>query len=51
MTNEREEYLRALSEDFGVTYEQVVALAELLGECEDYDGLLTSLEDLGELYE
>lgn len=51
MTNEREEYLRVLSEDFGVPYEQVVALAELLGEDDDYDGLLTSLEDLGELYE
>jgi uncharacterized protein YlaN (UPF0358 family) len=46
MTREREEYLRCLAEDFGLTVEIVFAVAELLGEEEDYDALLTELEEI-----
>lgn len=41
----RREYLKSLSEDFGVPYETVVMLAQMLGPSEDFDGLVTALED------
>ena len=46
MSNERMEYLESLAEDFGADLEDVLAIAELLGESEDQDGLLTTLEDM-----
>lgn len=42
----RAEYLSALSEDYGVDIETVHCLADLLGESEDFDGLVSALEDL-----
>ena len=42
----RKEYLIGLSEDFGVPRSEVFMLASLLGESEDYDGLVSMLEDL-----
>jgi hypothetical protein len=42
----REAYLRALADDFGVSYDAVWALACLLGPEEDFDGLVTELEDM-----
>ena len=44
--NERQQYLRALAEEFEVDVELVFALADMLGPNEDYDGLIASLEDL-----
>ena len=41
---DREAYLEYLCEDFDS--EMVYTVAELLGEDEDFDGLVTSLEDL-----
>ena len=41
----RKEYLIGLSEDFGVPKSEVFMLASLLGESEDYDGLLSMLDD------
>lgn len=41
----REEYLDSLSEEYGS--DNVYALADLLGEEEDFDGLISSLEDIG----
>lgn len=43
---DRAEYLSALSEDYGVDIETVEALADLLGEDEDFDGLVSALEDI-----
>ena len=43
---DRAEYLSALSEDYGVDIETVQCLADLLGESEDFDGLVSALEDL-----
>jgi hypothetical protein len=42
----RSAYLHGLAEDFGVDYSTVWALADLLGDNEDFDGLVTSLEDM-----
>lgn len=44
--NSRKEYLDSLAEDYGVMVEAVYALAEVLGEDEDFDGLLSELSDL-----
>ena len=43
---DREDYLSCLAEDYGLPLEEVVRpLAELLGPSEDFDGLVSSLED------
>ena len=41
----RDDYLTCLSEDYGVSIEDVFSLAEMLGENEDFDGLVCALED------
>ncbi len=41
----RKEYLDSLADEYGVDKENVYALAEILGENEDFDGLVTSLEE------
>ena len=41
----RKEYLQSLAEDYDMDYEDVEMLAATLGETEDFDGLLTALED------
>jgi hypothetical protein len=41
----RLKYLYSLSEDFDVSIDVVMQLANLLGETEDFDGLISSLED------
>ena len=42
----RDDYLTCLSEDYGVPIEDVFSLAEMLGENEDFDGLVSALEDI-----
>lgn len=42
----RAEYLEMLSEDFGIDLDIVHAMADVLGPMEDFDGLVTSLEDM-----
>jgi len=49
MNQERKEYLKELAVEYGVPYRTVVMLAELLGENEDYDGLITMLEDYADV--
>jgi hypothetical protein len=41
----RANYLRCMSEDYGVPLQTVLALADMLGENEDFDGLVIALED------
>lgn len=41
----RKEYLIDLADNFGVDPSVVFALADMLGPNEDFDGLVTSLED------
>ena len=45
---DREEYLSCLAEDYGVDLGTVKALADLLGPNEDFDGLVSQLEDLAD---
>ena len=42
---DRKDYLKSLAEDFDMDYKDVVMIATTLGESEDFDGLVTSLED------
>ena len=41
----RLDYLRSVSEDFGVDMDMVKAAASVLGPNEDFDGLITTIED------
>ena len=41
----RKEYLDFLADDFGVPKSVVYALASVLGASEDFDGLISELED------
>ena len=42
----RAEYLEMLAEDYDVDLDIVHAMADVLGPMEDFDGLVTSLEDI-----
>lgn len=41
----RRDYLESLAEDFGIDAQTVFTLASILGANEDFDGLVTALED------
>ena len=41
---DRDDYLNCLSEDYGVSIGDVYELAEILGENEDFDGLVVLLK-------
>jgi hypothetical protein len=43
---DRDDYLNCLAEDYGVDVSTVYMMADLLGPSEDFDGLVTSIEDL-----
>ena len=42
----RKEYLQYLSDEYAIDLYVVKEIAELLGENEDFDGLVSSLEEL-----
>ena len=42
----RKEYLKNLADEYGLPYRTVVDVAEMLGPEEDFDGLVTTLNDL-----
>ena len=44
----RKEYLKSLSEEYGVPYDMVCVAASTLGPNEDFDGLINTLEDYSE---
>ena len=43
--NSRDDYLQSLADDLGIPLEAVLSLADVLGPDEDFDGLVSSLED------
>ena len=47
---DREDYLRCLADDYDIDYEDIKALADMLGENEDFDALVTSLQDAQEWF-
>ena len=48
--NCRTDYLLGLSDEYDVPVDVVLALADVSGPNEDFDGLITSLEDAEECY-
>ena len=42
----RHDYLNSLAEDYGIDLNTVLAIADMLGPSEDFDGLVTALEDM-----
>ena len=42
---DRNDYIICLAEDYRVSIDDVYSLAEMLGENEDFDGLICTLED------
>jgi len=46
--SDRDDYLSSLADEYGIDEESVYSLASLLGELEDFDGLVTSLVDMYE---
>lgn len=42
---DRTDYLKCLADDFGIEWSIVNCVAEMLGENEDFDGLVTALGD------
>ena len=50
MNEERKEYLDGLADDFGLPKKDVFMIASFLGSTEDYDGLVTELEDYADRY-
>lgn len=44
----RKDYLNSLAEDYGVPLEIVYAAADLFGPEEDFDGLVTTIQDYRE---
>ena len=43
---DREEYLEDLADNYCLSYDTVYTLAQVLGENEDFDGLINALEDM-----
>ena len=48
MTAERTEYLESLADDYGIDPATVIELALALGSNEDYDGLVSTLDDIAQ---
>jgi len=46
---DRDDYLTQLAEDYGVNPIMVFAAAEMYGPNEDFDGLISAIDDLQEL--
>ena len=44
----RRDYLENLAEEMGIEPDTVFALASMLGSSEDFDGLVTALEDIAD---
>ena len=44
----RRDYLENLADDYGVDRDTVFTLAAMLGSSEDFDGLVTAVEDIAE---
>lgn len=47
---DRLDYLKSLAENNDVPLNVVISVAELFGEYEDFDGLVSAIQDYQELY-
>ena len=42
----RDDYLRGQADNYGIDITEVKVVADMLGESEDFDGLISTLEDM-----
>ena len=47
---DRNDYLNAIADEYGVPLEAVCSLASALGPDEDFDGLISIIDDFGYIY-
>jgi len=47
---DREEYLESIGEDYDIPAGFIEAMSDVLGESEDFDGLLSSMEDYESMF-
>ena len=45
----REDYLKSLADDFDLTICDVKLIADVLGDTEDFDGLVTTLDEYAQM--
>ena len=48
--SDRDEYLSELADDYGISSFAVDSISEMLGDNEDFDGLINELEDYSYLF-
>ena len=46
----RQDYLECLADDNGISIDEVLMMADLLGESEDFDGLVSMIEDFCDMH-
>ena len=46
---DRKDYLQSLAEEFDIDFDTVVMVANTLGRNEDFDGLISALEDYDDI--
>ena len=46
----RAEYLESIADDYGIDLHIVQSLADMLGETEDFDGLISAIEDYSMMF-
>ena len=48
---DRADYLECMAADYNLPLDVVISIAEVLGESEDFDGLISALEDAEGMFE
>jgi hypothetical protein len=43
---DRNDYLKSLADEYGIRFADVKVMADMLGKDEDFDGLVSELEDI-----
>lgn len=46
----REDYLNQTADEYGIDRFTLATMADILGESEDFDGLVSMLEDFGDMF-
>ncbi len=46
----RQDYLECIAYEAGISIDEVLMMADLLGESEDFDGLVSMVEDFSDMH-
>jgi hypothetical protein len=46
----RQDYLECMADESGISIDEVLMMADLLGESEDFDGLVSMVEDFSDMH-